>query len=145
MVRAVRLARTRRAHNHMKRLLPRQYAKILFELTRGVSGKALDECVAVFAKFLVQQRALSLAPAIADAFTVYVRGQEGTRQIAVTAARELSGGEATRIGSVFGTGADVQVSVDAAQIGGVTVRDDNTIYDGSIRSHLARLYTALTA
>jgi len=127
----------------MKKLLPKQYAKVLYELTDGLSGKELSDAIATFAKFLKKQRVTSKLPHIVDAFEAYVKERQGIQSLKITSAQELSSTLVKKIADSFGKDTEVETSEDEELIGGVVVRNGNTIFDGSVRTQIEQLSRSL--
>ncbi|OIO20155.1 MAG: ATP synthase F1 subunit delta [Candidatus Magasanikbacteria bacterium CG_4_9_14_0_2_um_filter_41_10] len=128
----------------MANLLPKQYAKILFELTDGKSGSALERAVEEFVKFLIDQRALSKKEYLMTAFKEYAKLQQGIQKIVITSARELSQKMIDEIAGLFGKKIEVETNINKALIGGVVVRTGDTILDASVRSQLEQLQKELS-
>jgi len=128
----------------MKKLLPKQYAKILHELADGRTGKELSEAVAVFAGFIKKQRVVSRLPHIIEAFEVYAKEKQGIQSLSITSAQKLSDALVKKIADTFGKNTEVETSEDAALIGGVVVRNGNTIFDGSVKTQIEQLSRTLS-
>ncbi|PIR03382.1 MAG: ATP synthase F1 subunit delta [Candidatus Magasanikbacteria bacterium CG11_big_fil_rev_8_21_14_0_20_43_7] len=128
----------------MAKLLPKQYAKILFELTDGKSGEALEQSVQSFVAFLMRERALSKKTYLMNAFREYAKLQEGIQKIAITSARELSGKMIKEISELFGKKVEVETKIDTSIMGGVIVRSGDTILDASVKTQLQQLQRQLS-
>ncbi|MEK7084579.1 MAG: F0F1 ATP synthase subunit delta [Patescibacteria group bacterium] len=122
----------------MKKLLPGQYARILFEITDGKTGKTLEAAVRTYADFLKRRRAVSRLPAIITAFFAWSDRASGKKQLSVVSARTISKESHALIEKKFG-GEITTSDIDTEKIGGFIVRDGDTVYDGSIRNQLERL------
>lgn len=123
----------------MARLLPKQYAKILFESTKGLKGTDLESVIKQFVIFLQGEHMLSKADYIIQEFERYSKKQEGIETIEIASARELSPGEIQEIAKHFGEKVETIQSVDKSLIGGVKIKTENTILDGSIKAQLEKL------
>jgi len=128
----------------MSKLLPKQYAKILYELTDGKSGTELEASVEEFVRFLIEQRALSKKEYLMQAFTEYAKLQQGIQKIVITSARELSETMITEIAALFGKKVEVETAIDISLIGGVIVRSGDSIMDASVKSQLEQLQRQLS-
>ena len=128
----------------MAKLLPKQYAKILYELTDGKSGTELEASVEEFVRFLIEQRALSKKEYLMKAFKEYAKLQQGIQKIVITSARELSGTMITEISALFGKKVEVETAIDTSLIGGVVVRSGDSIMDASVKSQLEQLQRQLS-
>lgn len=123
----------------MPKLLPKQYGKILYESTEGLKGAALENTIKNFVLFLQREQMLSKAPYIVEEFEKYAKKQEGVEIIQITSIRDLSQNEVKEIGTHFGEKVEAVVKVDKRLIGGVIIRTENTILDGSIKGQLEKL------
>jgi F-type H+-transporting ATPase subunit delta len=121
----------------MPKLLPQQYAKVLYELTKDAEN--VDDAITTFIQFLKKEQAVKKVPHIMKYFEAYAKEQEGIAQIHVTGARDLSDKVLKEVGDAFGSNTEVTTEVDPAIIGGVVVRSKNTILDGSIKTQLELL------
>lgn len=123
----------------MPKLLPKQYGKILYESTKGLKGTELENTIKNFLLFLQREQMLSKAPYIMEEFKKYAKKQEGIETIEITSIRDLSQNEVKEISKHFGEKVEASVVVDKRLIGGVTIRTENTILDGSIKGQLGKL------
>ncbi len=123
----------------MPKLIPQQYAKLLYGLTKGLEGKKLDSAVRVFADYLKKEQSLSKVDYILKHFESYAKEKEGITQISITGARKLSTESVDEIKKSFGKNVETVTGTDKSLIGGVIVRTKNTILDGSIRTQLQNL------
>lgn len=128
----------------MPRLLPEQYAKILYEITQGVSENELDTAVGEFMKLLERDQVLSKVTYIMDAFEAYAKKQAGIERITVTSARDLSPALMNKIAGIFGKAVEVSTTIDPTLLGGVKIRSEHTVFDGSVRTQLERFKTQLS-
>ncbi len=123
----------------MAKMLPKQYAKILYESTKGLKGSDLESVIKNFISFLREQQMISKVGYIMKEFQSYAKKQEGIEQIGVTSARSLSPSEIKEIGKHFGDNVEVEATVDPTLIAGITIRTENTILDGSLKGQLEKL------
>lgn len=128
----------------MGKLLPKQYAKILFELTDGKSGTDLEQAVEQFVSFLIEKRVLTKKTYLMQAFREYAKLQQGIQKIVITSARELSKKMIEEISAVFGKKVEVETTIDSSLIGGVVVRSGDTILDASVKTQLEQLQKQLS-
>ncbi len=120
-----------------------QYGKILYEVTKGLKGTELESAVMHFFRFLQDERVLSKAEYIIQEFERYAKKQEGINVIEITSARELAKSEIQTISAHFGEQVEVLTRVDPSLIGGVTIKTENTILNGSVRAQLEKLHAQL--
>ena len=101
---------------------------------RGVENLAL---------MLARRNRLDLLPAIAGQYTRLVNRQRGVVEATVTSAAPLTPDETAalraRVEAMTGATVDLQSTVDAALIGGLTLRVGDRLLDASIRGRLERL------
>lgn len=128
----------------MAKMLPKQYAKVLYELTEGKKGSELEKAVEEFVKFLIDERALSKKEYLMKAFKEYAKIQQGIQKIVITSARELSDKMIDEIASLFGKKVEVETAIDESLIGGVVVKSGDSIIDASVKSQLEQLQRQLS-
>lgn len=92
---------------------------------------------------LADGRRLSLVPDLAVAYRERLLAHENIVRAEVTSASPLSAEKAKALGEslskVTGKKVDLSVSIDPELLGGVVARIGSTIYDGSVRTQLARM------
>lgn len=124
-------------------MLPTQYAKVLYELTKDTKGKELERAVQIFIAFLREEQVLSKASYIMDAFERYAKEQQGVVQLKVTSARPLPKKQLDAIKKTFGKSTEVETEIDESLIGGVVVRTANRILDVSMKTQLQKMKSSL--
>lgn len=125
-------------------MLPKQYARILYELTNGKDNLALEQSISEFVKFLIKQRVLSKKEYIIDAFLEYANFQDGIQKITITSTRKLSDTVIKKISVFFGNRVEVKIEIDRSLIGGVVVRSGDIILDASVKRQLEKLQKQLS-
>ena len=128
----------------MKKLLPKQYAKILYAITDEKKGKDLDVAITHFIELLQKNQMLSKIDYIVKDFTTYSKSKAGIEELDITSAHKLSDRELKEIGKHFGTNVEATTKVDSNLIGGLVVRRGDHILDGSVKSQLERLKQKLS-
>lgn len=123
----------------MPQLLPIQFAKILYGLTQERTGKELDEATKVFAEFVKSKQALKKMSYITKEFTALVQKKEGKEPIHIVSAKKVSEEVKKEIASVFGKDLQITQEIDPSLIGGLKIKQGNTIFDTSIISQLKQL------
>lgn len=123
----------------MAKLLPQQYAKVLYHLTEGVSEKKLNEVMDIFLAFVKKGHSIKKLPYILTYFEQYAKEQSGIHEIEVTSAHPLSAETISMIEKAVGEKVETKTKVDKSVVGGVVIRTKNTILDGSVKTQLARL------
>jgi len=125
------------------KLLPKQYGKILYELTKGASAKEIDKITEQFIVFLTQERVVSKIDYIVKEFVDYAKEETGIKQLKIKSARVLSKSEINKIAKYLGEKTEIETEVDQGLLGGVIIRDKNKILDASLKTQLNKLKTQL--
>ncbi|MBT3817051.1 MAG: ATP synthase F1 subunit delta [Candidatus Magasanikbacteria bacterium] len=123
----------------MPKLIPKQYGKILYDITYGKDGEELDKALSIFATFLRKEQVLSKLQYIVEEYIAYGKEKEGIVSLHVTSARELSKEMIGNIEQAFERKAEITQSVDKELIGGLVVKAGDTILDGSVQTQLKQL------
>lgn len=118
----------------------RRYALAYLEAAEESDHKSLPELTRRFIAGLTRRRQRRLLPKIMAALPGLWNERHGITAIRVTTAAPI---DAALLTKTFGQEADVTASVEPALIGGAIVDRDDTRIDGSVRSALTRLHTAL--
>jgi F-type H+-transporting ATPase subunit delta len=99
------------------------------------------------ARLLVQRGRAETLPAVAVEYQRLLNRRRGVVEAVVTSASALSPDETTalsaKLAEMTDAAVDLQVRVDAALIGGLTVRVGDQLLDASVRGRLERLRTHL--
>jgi F-type H+-transporting ATPase subunit delta len=102
-----------------------------------------------FLAVLIDQSRIGSIAMIAKQFETEVNSRLGRIEADVTSARALTEAEraalVAKISEVTGRVVSARYSVDAALLGGATVRVGSTVYDGSVRGHLQKIREQLIA
>lgn len=120
-------------------MLPKQYGKILYESTKELKGADLESVIKNFISFLREEQMISKATYIMREFETYAKKQEGIEQIEIVSVRLLSETQIKEISKHFGSQVEASVTMDPSLIGGIKVKTENTILDGSIKGQLEKL------
>ena len=123
----------------MKTLSPQQYAKALYEATRGLEKKHVEEAVEAFIQMIRQNHEEKKLPQILNEFEVYSKKQEGYIEMEVTSAFPLSNSVKKQINEIFGGKAEMKVKEDGSLLGGVIIKTDNKIFDASVKTQLQKM------
>lgn len=112
-------------------------------------GEALPDGAANFIRVLAENRRLPLLPHIHELFLGLKAAQERAIDLQLTSAFEISPEQAARLAEVMGRKLQrevrVNTAVDRALIGGIVIRTDDLVIDGSVRGRLARLSEAMNS
>ncbi|MBU0596745.1 ATP synthase F1 subunit delta [Patescibacteria group bacterium] len=117
----------------------KQYAKALYEVTKNLDGADLSVAIENFVKLLSNAHKLRQASAIINEFENYAKKEEGIVSIEITSASKLDFSVVNNIKKVFGDKVESVESIDKSLMGGVSVRTEDKILDGSIKTQLQNL------
>lgn len=132
-----------------KKITNKQYAQALFEATRDLKDEKLSKAMERFVLLLARQHKLKRAEQIIIEYEKRVKRENGEIEIVVKSARKLEKTLLEKIGDVFsaqggsvsGEGKKVETKeeVDASLLGGVVVKTEEKILDGSLKTQLVKL------
>lgn len=123
----------------MKKISNKDYASALYELTKDLKGEKLRAAVTSFAKMLFRNGSAKRVDNIIAEFVRYSKKQEGVVGIEITSAKPLTTKAITEIKKFFGNKVEETQKIDKELLGGIKVRTDDLIFDGSIRKQLELL------
>lgn len=127
----------------MPKLLPRQYAKILYAVTN--EAKNIPAAVTSFANFLKRRRATKKLPVIITEFLNLVREKQGILNVKVTTARAMSENKIVElVKKMFDSDVAIETNVDDSIVGGMIMQTPTHRYDASVKNQLAQLTSHLT-
>lgn len=119
----------------------------LRDLILGVAGEGLPLEVQNLVRLLSLNRRLPVLPDLARLFDEMKTAEQGLRHIHVRTAFALSEADtaalAARLKGHFGAEVELTVEDDPDLIGGVLIRADDIVIDGSIRGRLTQLANEL--
>ena len=115
-------------------------------IDRVVAGRA-TELFTSFLRVLAKHDRLSLLPGIRRLVELEAEKRSGRRRVRVTSAAELTvdAVEAIRgsLRTALACEAILETTVDSALIGGLVIRVDDTVYDGSLKTQVKQLRARL--
>lgn len=126
-------------------MLPQQYAKMLYAITIDLNEREYSHAIDVFIIYLQQQQVISKLPYIIEEFVHYAKKKDGIQELSMSSARPLTEKQVEEIASTFGEKPEVQTTVDESLVGGVVVRTNEIIFDGSMKTQLEKLKASLTS
>jgi F-type H+-transporting ATPase subunit delta len=122
-----------------------QKADTLIELC----GEEMHEPARNFVQVMAENKRLPLLPQVYELFRVLKAAQERSVDVSVTSAFEISEQEAAKLAEALGRKLNRKINVatetDASLIGGVVIRTDDLVIDGSVRGRLAKLSEAMNS
>lgn len=122
-----------------KKLTTTQYARAFYELTKDLKGEKTRAAVTEFVKLLARHHKLKQGTRIIADFECYAKKQEGVVPLEIVSARDMADKELKKIAEVFSDNAEVTPATDASLLGGVIVKTDERIFDGSLKTQLQKL------
>lgn len=121
-----------------------QYAKALYELTKGKNNQEIDGIVSEFAKFLAKSGNLKKAPQIIEKFKNIYNKNNGIVEAEVISREELKGDLRVEIENFikkkYKTDKILMNNrIDESIKGGIIVKVGDEVMDGSVKGRLTRL------
>jgi len=115
----------------------------------SVCGDDLPADARNFIRILAENRRLPLLAQVHALFLALKTQQEKAVDLHLTSAYEIEPGQAERLARAMGEKLQRQVrvdtTVDASLIGGVIIRTEDLVIDGSVRGRLAKLSEAMNS
>jgi F-type H+-transporting ATPase subunit delta len=125
----------------------RNYAEALYEVL-AVTPDA-EVVIERFVQVLARNRHLGRLKAVVAEFEKVYNRHNHTVRADITVARPIDETEKNHIASALkkatGQSVEIHTAVDPGIIGGVIIRLDDTLIDGSLKNQLTHLYTQLTS
>lgn len=123
------------------RFTHQQYAEALYESLHDTAPKDHDKVIANFIEVLKSNGDLREYEKIVEMYEEHQRKVEGIKQVELTTAHPV---EANRtiiheLNEIVGKNMDLKQKVDERLIGGVVVKVDDTLIDGSVKNQLKQL------
>ena len=121
----------------------KQYATALYQAIHDAGPKDQEKILDNFLQVLQEHNQLALAPEIEAEFLNYDRESRGMKLAEVTSARPLSREQESKVvkelNDYIGSDVELKKKLDEGLIGGVVIRIDDEIIDGSIKTQLNQL------
>lgn len=131
------------------RLTPGQYANALYKSLSSSSEDDQDKIVTRFAEILNANNALGLIDEIEEEFRRFDSEAKGIRTAEVTSAKALTEKEEKalirELNNYVAGRVEIKKKVDEGLIGGVVVRLDDELIDGSVKRRLKELNDKLNS
>ncbi|EKD32957.1 MAG: hypothetical protein ACD_76C00107G0004 [uncultured bacterium] len=125
------------------KLKTKQTARLLYELTNNKTENEIDNAMQAFVEYLASEQMLSSWGEIILMFDEMWKKEHGAAVIEVMSSEPLSQKLAKQIQSIAPS-ATLYQKVDKSLIGGVSIRIDDRIYDGTARSQLNLLQESMS-
>ncbi len=127
----------------MKKQSNLQFAKALYEVTKDLSEAKVPEVIKQFFLVLQKNNKLNKINYIIDEFIKYSKKQAGIKTVSVETAHPADKDLLNKIKKVFGQDAEISQTVNKNLLGGIKIKVDDTIYDGSLKTQLSKLKQSL--
>lgn len=122
---------------------PRMDASRLADLIVSIGDRAFFAAARNFVRVLADAERLPVVPDIASLFEQMRASAQGVRHLQVRSAHPLEDEERSRLAAVlekrFGAKVDISDEVDESLIGGIVIRDGDSVIDASVRGKLRAL------
>ncbi|HEX3100109.1 MAG TPA: F0F1 ATP synthase subunit delta [Patescibacteria group bacterium] len=126
------------------RFTKEQYAQALFEALAETSPKSHDTVINNFIEALKANGDLSSYEDIIEAYEIYDKTERGVKEVEVTtASAKVNKTLIDDLNKLVGKNAEITQKSDDKIIGGVVIKIDDTLIDGSIKNHLNNLENTL--
>lgn len=123
----------------MAKLSNKDYAIALYDVTKELKGAELLKMIKIFAEFLFRKGVAKQADAIINEYIKYNKKQSGIIDIEISSARHLTPKTVAQIKDVFGDKVESNEKIDESLLGGIKIKTENMIFDGSLRKQLQLL------
>lgn len=127
----------------MKKHSNTQFAKALYEITKGLSGADLSATVKQFLVVLQKNNKLKKINYIIDEFIAYAKKQSGIKTIEVETREKLNPSIIEKIKKAFGEQSEITQTIHADMVGGIKIKVDDMVYDASLKTQCNRLKQSL--
>ncbi len=123
-----------------------QYAQALYEALQDTKPNDYDTVIENFVSILKSNGDLVEYEAIIAQYEKYEKEQKGIKDVQVITASEtkLSKPLLDELNAIVGKNIEIQQKIDNKLIGGVVIKVDDTLIDGSIQKQLGNLHNTLT-
>ena len=122
----------------------KQYAEALYEVTQDLKGSDLSSVIKTFVEILVRDHKLKQGDNIIAEFERTVKKASGVVELEITSARELDKKTVEEIKQTFGKNVEAVAHIDESIIGGIKVKLEDKILDGSVKTQLKSLKQQLS-
>lgn len=121
-----------------KKIIPKQYAVLLYEITKDLRKTEVKEKISKFVRFLVKNNHLSLVEKIIEEFKTYTKKQEGVQEVELVSARPIGIKIRQRLINILNRKNKIELKekIDPGLLGGMVIKIGDTMIDGSIRRRL---------
>ncbi len=125
---------------HDMKVTPKQYAVLLYEMTKDKEESAVKKTMRSFVELLSRNRSLSLLPRIERAYIQYYNAQEDVLDVTIIGARELSHHTLKVLKDALSEhDVECKAQIDPSVIGGARIQAGDYMIDDTLRARLTRL------
>ncbi|MDP3245094.1 MAG: ATP synthase F1 subunit delta [bacterium] len=121
------------------KLTAKQYGVALYELTKDASKNEAENVIAGFVKNLMKNRGFNLLPKIVQFYKTHYNREKEVTDLKIVSARPLGKLEEKIISAFGGKKTETVTEVNPEILGGLTVQQGDTLFDGSLRTRLENL------
>ncbi len=126
------------------RFTKQQYAQALYEALQESSPKSHDKVIDNFIRTLKDNGDLGHYEEIINYYEVFDKEQRGVTEVEVTTAgASVNKSLLNDLNKLVGQNAEITQKSDDKILGGVVIRIDDTLIDGSVKNHLDNLEQTL--
>lgn len=122
------------------KITAKKYAISLYEVTENLKAKEVSRAIRNFINLLAKNNAISLGPKIIEEFEKYWWQQQGLAKVELTTARPLTSHQEKKIINQLQRQLKKKIivdkTVDESLIGGLLIKFNDTLIDGSLRKQL---------
>lgn len=129
----------------MKKHTAEQYARALYEVTSTLSEKETQKAVVAFVELVRRDGLGKQLTRIADAYERYEMKREGRLPLLVKTKHPLDAKLKRALRERFGEKREIAETVVPHELGGMLVRDGDTLYDATLDTQLVKFHEHLTA
>lgn len=126
-----------------KKISNKQFAQALFEATKDLKGEKISEAIKKFVLLLARQHKLKRAEQIITEYEKRVKKENGEVEIVIKSARKLEKTLIEKIKNVFSGKVEATEEVEESLLGGIVVRTEDKILDGSLKKQINQLKQSL--
>lgn len=129
----------------MQRKKIKEYSQALLALTKGASSEQMKKIAFEFVKYLAENGALSFATEIVEEFIKLEKKEQGTYTAQVTTTKPVDGILKKNIENALGKSVNLVEKTDPSILGGIVVKTEDIILDGSLKTQILNLKKAMIA
>ena len=126
------------------KITPRQYAELLYAITRDKKKKEAEDNIKRFVQLLVSRRSIKIAPSIIRIYEEVYSKKTRIPKIKYWVNQSLSEGIKKSLKNKFGQDADIKENIDETLVDGIKIQINDKVYDASIKNQLKQIARTLT-